>query len=101
MAGCATPTSSAGHPGHSATADHALTLTPDHLMGAGHLAYSETQGEVAVLEDRHPSTGNRTWRSYLSFRRDCQSVNAFLPTDLHDEYIKCAIERQGRRLRSK
>lgn len=35
MAGYATPTSSAGHPGRSATADHALTLTPDHLMGAG------------------------------------------------------------------
>jgi len=32
MAGCATP---ASHPGRSATPNHALTLSPDHPMGAG------------------------------------------------------------------
>ena len=36
MAGCATPASSAGHPNRSVTTDHALTLTSDHLVGAGH-----------------------------------------------------------------
>ena len=36
MAGFATGASFAGHPSRSATADHALTINPDHLMGAGH-----------------------------------------------------------------
>ena len=36
MAGFATQTSFAGHPSRSATAGHALTFNPDHLMGAGH-----------------------------------------------------------------
>ncbi|MDF2809942.1 MAG: hypothetical protein K0S56_973 [Microvirga sp.] len=36
MAGCATPTSSAGHPDGGATTDHALTIKPDHLVGPGH-----------------------------------------------------------------
>ena len=35
MAGSAIPASSAGHPSRSATTDHALTLIPDHLVGAG------------------------------------------------------------------
>ena len=35
MAGCATPTSSAGHPGRGAPACHALTFDPDHFRGAG------------------------------------------------------------------
>jgi Methyltransferase domain len=35
MAGFATRASFAGHPSHSATASHALTFNPDHLMGAG------------------------------------------------------------------
>ena len=35
MAGFATQTSFAGHPSRSATAGHALTFNPDHLMGAG------------------------------------------------------------------
>ena len=35
MAGFATRVSFAGHPSHSATADHALTFNPDHLLGAG------------------------------------------------------------------
>lgn len=35
MAGCATRTSFAGHPGRSAKARHALTFKPDHPMGAG------------------------------------------------------------------
>ena len=38
MAGFATRASFAGHPSHSATADHALTFNPDHLSGAGQLA---------------------------------------------------------------
>ena len=36
MAGCASSASSAGHPGRGAPACHALTLDPDHFMGAGH-----------------------------------------------------------------
>ena len=35
LAGCATQTSSAGHPGRGAPTCHALTLDPDHPMGAG------------------------------------------------------------------
>jgi len=35
VAGCASSASSAGHPGRGAPACHALTLDPDHLMGAG------------------------------------------------------------------
>jgi P-type Cu+ transporter len=34
MAGFATRASFAGHPSHIATASHALTFNPDHLMGA-------------------------------------------------------------------
>jgi putative transposase len=33
VAGCASPTSSAGHPGRGAPACHALTCDPDHFMG--------------------------------------------------------------------
>ena len=36
MAGCATPTSSAGHTNRRISAAHELTLQPDHSMGAGH-----------------------------------------------------------------
>ena len=36
VAGCASPASSAGHPGRGAPACHALTFNPDHSMGAGH-----------------------------------------------------------------
>jgi len=35
VAGCASPTSSAGHPGRGAPTRHALTFQSDHLMGAG------------------------------------------------------------------
>ena len=35
MAGCAIPTSSAGHTTRRAQADNALTFNPDHSMGAG------------------------------------------------------------------
>src|SRR5204863_9958153 len=36
MAGCATPTRSAGHAPAGATADTKLTFQPDHPVGAGH-----------------------------------------------------------------
>src|SRR4030088_1671503 len=36
MAGCAIPTSSAGHAPAGAKADPKLTFEPDHLVGAGH-----------------------------------------------------------------
>src|SRR5256885_5214001 len=36
MAGCAIPTSSAGHAPAGAKADPKLTFDPDHLVGAGH-----------------------------------------------------------------
>ena len=36
MAGCATPTSFAGHPGIEAEANDALIYKMDHLMGSGH-----------------------------------------------------------------
>src|SRR5918994_6118997 len=36
VAGCASPASSAGHPGRGAPACHALTFNLDHSMGAGH-----------------------------------------------------------------
>jgi transposase InsO family protein len=36
MAGCATPTRSAGHPNRRAQANNALTFNPDHPRGAGH-----------------------------------------------------------------
>ena len=38
-AGCASPTSSAGHPGRGAPADHALTIDLDHPMGAGRMRW--------------------------------------------------------------
>ena len=38
MAGYATRTSYAGHPSHSAKADHELTFTSDHPMGADHFS---------------------------------------------------------------
>ena len=41
MAGFATRASFAGHPSRSATAGHALTFTPDHLMGAGQSSRQE------------------------------------------------------------
>src|SRR4051794_10690510 len=37
MAGCAIPTSSAGHAPAGAKTDPKLTFDPDHLVGAGHL----------------------------------------------------------------
>jgi hypothetical protein len=42
MAGFATRASFAGHTRRGATARHALTFNPDHLMGAGH-------GQVTIL----------------------------------------------------
>jgi hypothetical protein len=44
VAGCATPTSSAGHPDGRVSAVHELTLLSDHSMGAGHLAERPLQG---------------------------------------------------------
>src|SRR5205085_9296212 len=41
MAGCATPTSSAGHAPAGATADPKLTFKPDHQAGAAHTHGSE------------------------------------------------------------
>jgi hypothetical protein len=35
VAGCAPPTSCAGHPNRRAQANNALTFSPDHPMGAG------------------------------------------------------------------
>ena len=35
MVGCASPTSSAGHPGRRAPTRYALTFNPDHPKGAG------------------------------------------------------------------
>jgi len=78
MAGCATPTSSAGHPGCSATANHALTLTPDHLVGAGHchdrhqqdrrerpaaLPLREANRRGPCLPARRPLSKLRQWRA--------------------------------------
>src|SRR5437762_4500059 len=46
MAGCAIPTSSAGHAPAGAKTDPKLTFDPDHLVGAGHY------GHVLTRDDR-------------------------------------------------
>ena len=54
MAGCATPTSSAGHAPAGATANHELTFHPDHPMGADHAAPNCSNGTrtQALCSDR-------------------------------------------------
>src|SRR5436190_13467727 len=50
MAGCAIPTSSAGHAPAGAKTDPKLTFDPDHLVGAGHTAVrSPVRGIHPVL----------------------------------------------------
>src|SRR5206468_9863415 len=54
MAGCAIPTSSAGHALAGAKADPKLTLDPDHLVGAGHHSPSISLRPVVTPGLRHP-----------------------------------------------
>ena len=53
MAGCASPTSSAGHPGRRAPTRYALTINPDNLMGAGHFAVFVVYGVFAASVRNH------------------------------------------------
>jgi hypothetical protein len=47
VAGCATRTSFAGHPGRSAKARLALTFKPDHLMGPANSVLAERFRQAA------------------------------------------------------
>jgi hypothetical protein len=51
MAACAIPTSSADHACRGATANHPLTSTPDHLMGAGQLD-ADAPAEIEKISSR-------------------------------------------------
>ena len=61
MAGCETPTISAGHAPGGAQADHELTFNPDHPMGADQVpvtlyqAYGGT-GRTDKLQSAHAGT---------------------------------------------
>src|SRR3954464_8266791 len=44
LAGCATPTGSAGQAPRSTQTNHALTFKPDHTMGADHYTALEAEG---------------------------------------------------------
>ncbi|HLL41383.1 MAG TPA: hypothetical protein VK357_17220, partial [Rubrobacteraceae bacterium] len=44
------PASLAGHPGRGLQAGHALTFTPDHLVGAGHRHLRPCRGPWHVDE---------------------------------------------------
>src|SRR5204862_1859847 len=53
MAGCAIPTSSAGHAPAGAKTDPKLTFDPDHLVGAGHFPFEQLDQSVIF---RDPSS---------------------------------------------
>jgi hypothetical protein len=55
MAGCATRTNFAGHPGYSAAAGHALTFNLDHPMGAHTFHMADNRGSQT------PFRGSRSW----------------------------------------
>ena len=48
MAGCATPTRSAGHAPAGATADTKLTFQPDHPVGAGQMRAVQRLSEATL-----------------------------------------------------
>jgi alkylation response protein AidB-like acyl-CoA dehydrogenase len=61
VAGCATRTSFAGHPGIAARADKALTSKLDHLMGSGHLddgSYLIKGSKIFISWGEHDLTDN-------------------------------------------
>src|SRR5215212_12087364 len=60
VAGCATPTSSAGHTNRGVTPDHALTFNLDHLMGAGHVRSCHLPSRVTA------KSGAKITRSMIS-----------------------------------